>query len=138
MIYFIREDEYIIRLKHWIEKSDFLKAGQVIPSSYAEELLGRIYDCLITHLTNIVDEYQKYYFEEYSDLASFLFWKYNIDEATVASVISDLKPGNYVGYGSLYSGGNYNIGQFIMEESNLEMIKRIVQGLERRKISNEN
>ena len=130
MIYFIHEDEYIIRLKHWIEKSDFLKAGQVIPDSYAEELLGRIYDCLITHLTNIVDEYQKYYFEEYSDLASFLFWKYNIDEETVASIINDLKPGNYVGYGLLYSGGNYNIGQFIMEESNLEMIKRIMQELE--------
>lgn len=130
MIYFIHEDKYIIRLKHWIEKSDFLRAGQVIPGSYAEELLGRIYDCLITHLTNIVDEFQKYYFEEYSDLASFLFWKYSIDESTVASVMSDLKPGNFVGYGSLYSGGNYNVGQFIMEESNLEMIKRIVQELE--------
>ncbi len=130
MIYFIHEDEYIILLKHWIEKSDFLKAGQVIPGSYAEELLGRIYDCLITHLTNIVDEYQKYYFEEYPDLASFLFWKYNIDEETVASIINDLKPGNYVGHGLLYSGGNYNIGQFIMEESNLEMAKRIMQELE--------
>lgn len=129
MIYVIHEDKYIIRLKQWIEKSDFLRAGQVIPGSYAEELLGRIYDCLITHLINIVDEYQKYYFEEYSDLASFLYWKYNIDESILASVISDLKPENFLGYGSLYSGGNYNIGQFIMEESNLVMIKRIVQGL---------
>ena len=130
MIYFIREDEYIIRLKHLIEKSDFIEAGQVTPGSYAEELLGRIYDCLFTHLTNIVDEYQKYYFEEYSDLASFLFWKYNIDEETVASVISDLKPENFIGHGSLYSGGNYNVGQFIREKDNLEMIKQIVQELE--------
>lgn len=128
MIYVIHEDKYIIRLKQWIAKSDFVKAGQVIPGSYAEELLGRIYDCLITHSINIVDEYQKYYIEEYPDLESFLYWKYSIDESTVASIISDLKPGDFLGYGSVYSGGSYNIGQFIMEESNLEAIKRIMHG----------
>jgi hypothetical protein len=127
MIYFIHEDQYVIRLKQRIEKSDFIKAGQVMCGSYAEELLGRIYDCLITHSINIIDEYQKYYIEEYPDLESFLYWKYNIDKSTAASIISDLRPGDFLGYGSVYSGGDYNIGQFVREESNLEMVNTLFQ-----------
>jgi hypothetical protein len=129
VIYFIHEDEFIIRLNHWIEKSDFITAGRVMPHSYAEELLGRIYDCLFGHITNIVDEYNKYYFEEYLSLASFLFWKYSVDREIIAKVTKDLKPENLIGYGLLYSGGNYILGQFIMDESNLNMIKQIVQEL---------
>ncbi len=128
MIYFIHEDQYVIRLKQRIEKSDFIKAGQVIPGSYAEELLGRIYDCLITHSINIIDEYQKYYIEEYPDLESFLYWKYNIDKSTVASIISDLRPSDFLGYGSAYSGGDYNIGHFVSEEGTLEIIHNILRG----------
>lgn len=128
MIYFIHEDQYVISLKQHIEKTNFIKAGQVIPGSYAEELLGRIYDCLVSHSINIVDEYQNYYIEEYPDLKSFLYWKYNIDESIAVSIISELKPGDFLGYGSVYSSGDYNIGQFIMEESNLDAIKRIMQG----------
>lgn len=127
MIYFIHEDQYILHLKKRIDKSSFIKNGQVLPSSYAGELLGRIYDCLITHSIDVIDEYQRYYIEEYSDLKSFLYWKYNIDESTIDSVISDLRQGDFLGFGAAYSGGDYNIGRFVEEESNLEIINSLFQ-----------
>ena len=128
MIYFIQEDQYIIHLKQKIDRYNFIKAGQVIPGSYAEELLGRIYDCLVTYSVDIIDEYQRYYIEEYSDLKSFLYWKYNIDESTINSIISELEPGDFLGFGEAYSGGDYNIGYFVREENNLEMINNLFQG----------
>ncbi len=128
MIYFIYEDKYVIRLKQWIEKADFIKLGKVLPGSYAEELLGRIYDCLITYSVNIVDEYQKYYIEEYSSLESFLYWKYGINESIVASITNGLGSGEFLGYSSVNAGGDYNIGQFVGEGSNLDAIKTIIEG----------
>jgi hypothetical protein len=127
MIYFIQEDLYIIHLKQKIDRYNFIKAGQVVPGSYAEELLGRIYDCLVTYSVDIIDEYQRYYIEEYSNLKSFLYWKYNIDESTIDIIISDLKAEDFLALGSAYSGGDYNIGCFVKDESNLEMINSLFQ-----------
>lgn len=122
-------DRYLVVLGRGCSKSDFLEVARVMAGSYAEELMERIYDCLVTHAADIREEYRKYYSVEYADLETFLYWKYNVDRATTAKIMSRLKPGDFLGYGSVYSGGDYVIGQFIMSDTGLEIVNRVFDEL---------
>jgi hypothetical protein len=127
--YFAVGDKFFVILNRGCRKSDFLKAAQVMAGSYAEELMGRVYDCLVTYAVDIREECQKYYSDEYSDLETFLYWKYNVDRVTATKIVGSLKPADFLGYGSVYSGGDYVLGQFIMSDTGLEMVNRILNEL---------
>ena len=123
------KENYFVLISRDHSKSDFLRAAQVAADSLASELIERVYDCLVAHSVDIQEEYQKYYSDEYDNLGSFLYWKYNIDVDTIEQVESNLRPGQFLGYGSVYWGGDYNLGQFVMSEPGLQMIDRIFDEL---------
>lgn len=127
---FSTPDRYLIVLGSDYNKSDFLKAAQVVTDSYAEEFVRRIYDCLVSHAVDILEEYRKYYAIEYPDLATFLYWKYNVEYSIATEAVNSLEPGGFLGYGSVYSGGDYVIGQLITSEPGLEMVNRIFDNLQ--------
>jgi len=124
------KDEYFVILNRGCRKSDFIRAARVVAGSYAEELMERIYDCLVTYAVDIREEYQKYYSDEYPDLETFLYWKYDVDRATIAEIMENLKAGDFLGYGSVYSGGDYVIGQFTISDTGLKMVNRVFDKLQ--------
>src|ERR1700690_1632575 len=77
----------------------FRKVSKVVPGSYADELVERIYDCLFRYPRDVYDEYMKYYAIEYADFAMFLFWKYGIGKVTAVKIRDKTKNGGYIGYG---------------------------------------
>jgi hypothetical protein len=138
MIVPLDEDKYFVVLSRGCSKLDFLKAARVRGGSYAEEIMERIYDCLVTYAVDIQEEYQKYYSVEYADLETFLYWKYNVDRGITAKIMDNLKPGDFWGYGDIYSGGDYGIGVFIQRGTGLEMVNHIFDELREANSKNEN
>ena len=59
---------------------NLLKAAAVKRGSYAEELVERIYAFFIDTAIDLTAEYQKYYKSEYTDILSFLYHKYAMNE----------------------------------------------------------
>lgn len=122
-------EKYLIVLDRSHGRTDFLRAAQAANGSYASELAERIYDCLISHATDVLREHREYYAVEYPDLEAFLYWKYNVDHNVAAEVVGCLNPGSFLGYGYLYSGGDYVIGQFLESEPGLEIVNQILRNL---------
>jgi len=127
--YFSGPDKYLIVLDRNCSKTDFLRAAQVANGNYASELVERIYDCLISHATDVLREHRGYYVIEYPDLEAFLYWKYNVDCEVAVDLVGSLKPTGFLGYGSVYSGGDGGIGQLIVSEPGLEVVNLILGNL---------
>lgn len=134
--YFSDPERFLVVLNRSYSKSDFLKAAQVVTDSYAEELGARIYDCLISHTVDILEEHQKYYEIEYPDLATFLYWRYDVPYDVVVEAVANLEPGYFLGYSSAYSSGDYVMGTFIRSKTGLEIVNRILANI--REVNHEN
>lgn len=78
--------------------SEFRIASQVVPGSYADELVERIYNWLFKHTGNLAIEYKKYYSVEYSSLLDFLYWKHKIYDKILEDIKDRVKNEVYVGY----------------------------------------
>lgn len=131
-------DKYFVVIDGDWSKSDFVRAADVGDGSYAHELTERVYDCIVTHAVDIRQEYVKYYSQEYSDLETFLFWKYDVDMTVTSEVTEGLKRGDLWGYGSVYWGGDYNLGQFIMSEVGLELVNQVFDKMREASGANQN
>ncbi len=137
MVFFIDNEDgrfsdrarYLIIISRKWTKAKFVEAAQVQAGSYAGSLVERLYDSLVTYATDVGDEYRRYYSMEYSDLESFLYWKYNIPKHVIAKALGELTPESFLGYGSADSGGDYGIGQFAQSEAGLELTNRIFDSL---------
>jgi hypothetical protein len=117
-------DRYIAIINRRCDRSAFLKVAQTTPGSYAEELMGRIYDCLIPYAIDVKEEHQKYYSIEYTDFGAFLYWKYSLDTSVIADILNNLGEEDILVYGTVHSGGDYVTGQFIMSEAGFETINK--------------
>jgi hypothetical protein len=135
---FSTPEEYFVIMNRGCSKSDFLLAAQVIPGSFAEELVERIFECLVTQAIDIGDEYQKYYSQEYSSIEEFLYWKYNVDQKTLEEIIDNLQPGDFLGHGSVSWGGEHNLGHFIMSEPGIALVAHVFDKLREGSCENKN
>lgn len=124
----LKEPYFVVTDRTWT-KGDFVAAAQVRDGSYAHELMERVYDCIVTHAVDIREEYARYYAEEYSDIEVFLYWKHSVDTSITVQITERLKPRDFWGYGSLYWGGEYNLGQFIASDVGLELVNSIFLGM---------
>ena len=124
------DDDYLLCLNGYISKQAFLEKSQVT-GGYAQQLMERIFDCLMTGLVNLREEYQTYYSPEYSDIESFLFWKYSISEEILERIQHNIGSNDLVGYGALYSGGDYTLGQLITSDEMLKVLNSIFAELNR-------
>jgi hypothetical protein len=119
------EEKYFVVIDQGWTKADFVRAAEVRVGSYAHELMERVYDCIVTYALDIREEYSRYYADEYSDIETFLYWKHSVERSVTAQVKEGLRPRDLWGYGSLYWGGEYNLGQFIASDVGLELVNDI-------------
>jgi hypothetical protein len=91
-------DKYLVVLPGRYEKSKFLKAAQVLPGSYAQDLMERIYDSLIVYAVDLWEEYTRYYSAEYSGIEDFLYWKYDLAEDTIVRAMKNMSNHSFLGF----------------------------------------
>jgi len=82
-------------------------------NSWAEDLMQRIYDCLLGNVTNVIEEYKKFYEIEYSTLDEFLQKRYGLNESGLQTVKDNLPQDYILVHGYLDSEGDYNISQLL-------------------------
>jgi len=102
--------------------SEFRTASQVVPGSYADELVERIHNCLFKYPRDILAEYEKYYAVEYSDFAEFLYWKYRVDRDIAQKITARISDGVFIGY------CRNSIGMFT-DETATSVLKHILSDL---------
>jgi len=69
---------YIFHIKKNISKREFLKAVKLKSGCFSGNLLANIYDCFMSEMIDLHDEYKKYHNREYSTFEQFLQKKYNL------------------------------------------------------------
>ncbi|MBW4565707.1 MAG: hypothetical protein KME32_32425 [Mojavia pulchra JT2-VF2] len=98
MIHEIEFGKLVVILDRQYSLSEFRTASQVIPGSYAEELVERVYNCLFKHSKNLVTEYEKYYAVEYAGFCDFLYWKYKFSKDIAMKIQSRMENSVYVAH----------------------------------------
>jgi hypothetical protein len=118
-IYFVVAD-YLCTEQQW------LSAANVRPKSPAEGIAARVYSCIFGGVTDVVNDYQTYYRQEYRSLWNFLYWQYMIDEDTLERIRQIYKPSQRLLYGDIHAGGDYCLGQYIMSAEGFPVVKQIL------------
>ena len=111
---------------------DFIEAAGVHEGSYAEEIVVRLYRALITYSQDLCDEHIKYYSDEYPNIRDFLFWKYAVPRDVSDEFCSKISTDETLRYGSLSSGGDYRLGNFLEEEILYRSLEEIVLKVRRK------
>lgn len=111
---------------------DFIEASGVHKGSYAEEIVVRLYRALITCSQDLCKEHMKYYSEEYPDIRDFLFWKYAVPIDVGNEFCSSISADETLRYGTLTSGGDYRLGNFLEEETFYRSLVEIVLKVRRK------
>lgn len=118
-IYFVVAD-YLCTEQQW------LSAANVRPKSPAEGIAARVYSCIFGGVTDVVNDYQTYYRQEYRSLWNFLYWHYMIDEDTLERIKRIYKPSQRLLYGDIDAGGDYCLGQYIMSAEGFPVVEQLL------------
>ncbi len=102
--------------------AEFRAASHVVPGTYADELVERMYNCLFKCPRDIQAEYERYYKVEYSDFGDFLYWKYGVQRNLARELKERVKEGIFIGY------GRDKIGVFA-DETGASVLKHILSEL---------
>jgi hypothetical protein len=104
-----------------------IETAEVEKNRYAGRLIKRIYDCLRAGNVNVIDEYNKYYALEYSGLSEFLYRRYNCSDSIIKIILENMNDDKVLELGDAYSGGDYNLGHFIMSEEILHRLNKFIK-----------
>lgn len=81
MQYFhLRGDQYLIHLSKKYSWELFRKKTKVVPGTYSESFVKGLYQSVFEYANDLVEEYKKYYRNEYTSIYQFMFWRYGISE----------------------------------------------------------
>ena len=69
---------YIFHIKRGISKKRFLKTTKLRPGQFSGDLFAEVYDCFMSEMIDLHEEYRKYHNSEYSTFTQFLQKKYNL------------------------------------------------------------
>lgn len=119
--------KYFLIVENSYSTEQFLEAAEVEKNSYAYKLMKRIYECLRVGNVNVIDEYNKYYTQEYSTLHDYLYRKYNCGLGLINTILENINETKVLEFGDLYSGGDYILGQLIMTEEILNTLNGIIK-----------
>ncbi len=80
---------------------EFRASANVVPGTYADEFVERMYNCLFRYPKDLCEEHRKYYAVEYPDFAVFLYWKYGVKRTAIQRIQRIMaRTGDlYIGYG---------------------------------------
>ena len=119
-------NEYFVIYKK-VTRDKFVQSSGVIPGSWAEELMSRVYDCIFGNITNIIEEYRNFYKVEYSTLLEFLQKRYGLNRNKLKLIRDNLGKNDNLAHGFLDSEGDYNTAQLIeFSDEIVESINKIL------------
>ena len=84
----------VLTSEKYPDLKDVLKAATVKQGSYAAKLVERIYVFFIDTAIDLTAEYNKYYESEYTDMPSFLYHKYAMNEDDLSKLSASFKTHN--------------------------------------------
>lgn len=87
MQYFhLHGDQYLICLSKKFSWDFFRKRLKVAPGSYSESFAKSLYASVFDSANDLVQEYQKFYRDEYASIYQFMFWRYGVSEEICAQI----------------------------------------------------
>ena len=117
---------YFLVLDRMYSEEEWLAASGVRAGSPAAIIAARVYSCFFRGTTDVANEYTKYYAREYRNLWTFLYWHYLIDEEAIDAIRDAYKPPQILLYGNVHAGGDYFVGDYVMEEDQgFQVVQRI-------------
>jgi hypothetical protein len=128
----------------WLSDSEYLlvsDAGLVpqeppslanVPiGTYAATFIRRVYDCFFCGLHDLGREFELYHASEYPDLRTFLIRKHDIDEDLLDQAVPRWSDTMSVGYGSVFSGGDYVLGHWLRSEPGTALLEAMFASSEK-------
>ena len=79
-LFHLKDDQYLLHLKRKYSFQEFCHKAKVLPGTYSASFVQRIFSLVFDFSENLVDEYRRYYSNEYENIDKFLFWRYGISE----------------------------------------------------------
>jgi len=129
-IWFVDDHTFILLYKPDWELELFIEVAHVSQGSHGNELATRIFECLFNNLTDLRKDYEEYYSAEYTDFLRFLYFQCDLDEDDLKALGPELTESWEIGIGSVYAGGDYVLGQFIMSELGMNCVSNALAMLE--------
>lgn len=72
------ENKFLISFAKRYSIKEYLEIFQVEEESYGEEFAIKFYNIFFNNATDAVDDYEKYYSEEYDSFEDYLFWRHQV------------------------------------------------------------
>ncbi len=129
MILELENDELLLVFDRRYGLSEFRAASRVLPGTYADELVERIYNYLFRYSRDLLAEYKKYYASEYADFAEFLYWKYSIERTVAQKIRNSVRDTTFVAY-------TKHLGLLLTEEIASSVLEHILAKLGERQSEN--
>lgn len=104
-------ETYLLLIESSYSIEDFLVSFKAEPGSWAEFFANRLFLCLFGNATDLREEYELFYKDEYENFAVFLEKNYGFNRSIIKTVMEN--PDSAVLYGDYGSEGDYNTGQLI-------------------------
>jgi hypothetical protein len=98
MITEIDYGELIVQFGRRYDLDEFRSAAEVIPGTYADELVERIYNCLFLYSIDLCEEFEKYYAIEYSGFGTYLFWRYEFKADIILQIVDKIEQKPFVAF----------------------------------------
>lgn len=76
----LKEHQYIIRLRKRYSWESFRNKAKVVPGTYSEVLVQRLYSSVFENSIDLEQEYKTYYKDEYENINQFMFWRYGVSD----------------------------------------------------------
>lgn len=99
-------------------KEKFLKLSKVRKSSFAENYLKKIYNCVFTSYIDIKEIYRKYYIDEYESFEQYLYNKELLGKKEINQLKKYCKE-SYNIYKLNIDSNSYNISGYFKYDENL-------------------
>ena len=128
-----KRNKYFLILEKFYSEKQWVSAACVRPGSPASNLAARIYSCFFHGTKDVNEDYNKYYVKEYSSLWAYLYWYYMIEDDVIEQIKAIYKEPQRIFYGDVHSGGDYMLGDYVMDEhEGFPMVQSILETLRRK------
>ncbi len=108
----------------------WISAAGVKLDSPGADIALRIYNCYFRGVKNVVNEYNKYYKDEFPNLWDFLYWHHNCSRDVILQVKKEYSEGMFILYGQVHAGGDYCLGDYAAsEDDGFPLVQRLLERL---------
>ncbi len=108
-------------------RDKFLSKSKIMNATYANKIINDILDVFENSTVDVIDEYNKYYSMEYSDVFDYLYKHYNLTEDSLCFVKQNMSDDTKLLFGSATSSGGYNLAELMFDEKMVVAINKLLE-----------